>query len=639
MAIARLANVLRYIRGLVDAPESGQPTDAQLVERFLTERDESVFASLVERHGSMVLGVGRAVLGEWHGAEDVFQATFMVLAVKAKSLRKRDSLGSWLYGVAYRIALNARAKAARRRKHEKRVGDMNRTEPSERPAPELGPLLMRELDGLPEKYRAPLVLCYLEGMTNEEAARQLCWPSGTVKGRLARAREVLRGRLARRGVTAGAAALATFTADYGLAATIPGPLLTAVISTAGPLAWGEISLASLAAGPPALLARQALRQSLLNTLLAITLLGAAVMTGGAGWFFYQRSADLGAVVAAPSNPAAFRLVASFAEDEHYRGQPVPLAFSADGQRLALLARHDAEADDLVLQQIGSGKTIATIRTEPGLRAATSDGKSVALIYGGEAAGAVTVEIRDLATLQVVRRWEEKDCRVAPSDAILAGESLVLVGRVDDAPQPLPIAGGVGLAGGAGFGGFLDSQPTVAVLDVTGKRKPRLHGLEGVGSVLAAQLGGTGDQRCAVLLVKRQEASDLEVIDLATGKCRKLADHLTATALTISPDGKSVAVQTAENTVQFWNIDGSAKPIALRDRDNTLVCFAFAPDGKTLASAGSDRTVKLWDLETGNVRQVLPHPRVQQIVFSADGRLLATAAPEGVKVWSLEEGDK
>src|SRR5262245_37139849 len=141
MAIARLANVLRYIRGLVDAPESGAATDAQLLERFLAARDESVFASLVERHGSMVLGVGRAVLGEWHGAEDVFQATFMVLAVKARSLRKRDSLGSWLYGVAYRIALNARAKAARRRKHEKRVGDMIPTQPSERPAPELGPLL------------------------------------------------------------------------------------------------------------------------------------------------------------------------------------------------------------------------------------------------------------------------------------------------------------------------------------------------------------------------------------------------------------------------------------------------------------------------------------------------------------------
>jgi hypothetical protein len=383
------------------------------------------------------------------------------------------------------------------------------------------------------------------------------------------------------------------------------------------------------------LARQTLRQSLLNKLLAVTLLATAVVTGSASWLFYQRFADLGAAVAVPLSPAAFRLVASFGADEHYRGQPVPLAFSADGQRLALLARHDADADDLILQQVGSGKTIAKIRTEPGLRAATSDGKSVALIYGGDLAGAVTAEIRDLVTLQVVRRWEVKDCGIAPSDAILAGESLVLVGgRVDDAPQPLPIAGGVGLAGGAGFGGFLDSQPTVAVVDLTGKRKPLLHSLEGVGSVLAAQLGGTGDQRCAVLLVKRQEASDLEVIDLASGKCRKLADHLAATALTISPDGKSVAVQTAENTVQFWNIDGSAKPVALRDRDNTLVCFVFAPDGKTLASAGSDRTVKLWDLETGNVRQVLPHPRVQQIVFSADGRLLATAAPEGVKIWSV-----
>src|SRR5207237_3445930 len=128
---------------------------------------------------------------------------------KAGSIRKRPSVGSWLFGVAFRTALKARARAARRRFHERAIMHPTTTGPNEEIVwRELRPLLDAELDRLPEKYRAPLVLCYLEGKTNEEAARQLGWPRGTVAGRLARARALLRGRLARRGLALSAAALA-----------------------------------------------------------------------------------------------------------------------------------------------------------------------------------------------------------------------------------------------------------------------------------------------------------------------------------------------------------------------------------------------------------------------------------------------
>jgi RNA polymerase sigma factor (sigma-70 family) len=169
-----------------------------LLQHFLSQRDESAFAALVERHGPMVLGICRSVLRDAHDAEDVCQATFLVLARKASSIRRPASLASFLHGVAYRLALKARS-AARRAPGR----------PPDRPAPgpmdeltwrELRQALHDELQALPERYRLPLVLCYLEGKTMADAGRLLRCPTGTVKGRLARARDLLRQRLRRRGL-------------------------------------------------------------------------------------------------------------------------------------------------------------------------------------------------------------------------------------------------------------------------------------------------------------------------------------------------------------------------------------------------------------------------------------------------------
>src|SRR5262249_51756830 len=163
---------------------------------FAGERDEAAFAALVRRHGPMVLGVCRGLLRDAHAAEDAFQATFLVLFRRATALEDLPSLGGWLYGVAYRTALKARTAAARRCTRERKAVTMTQTDADDRETDwELGHALHEELGRLPEKYREPLVACYLQGQTTEEAARRLGCPRGTVLSRLARGRGPLRGRL------------------------------------------------------------------------------------------------------------------------------------------------------------------------------------------------------------------------------------------------------------------------------------------------------------------------------------------------------------------------------------------------------------------------------------------------------------
>jgi RNA polymerase sigma factor (sigma-70 family) len=194
----------RQLRTAFNLGAIGDLTDGQLLERFATRRDEAAelaFAALVERHGRMVLRVCRHAAGDVHDAEDSFQATFLILVKQARSLWVQDSLGPWLHRVAHRVATRARLSGARLRDHERRAAAARPAVAREQGAgDDLAALLHEEVDRLPERYRVPIVLCDLQGVTHEKAARHLGWPVGTVKTRLARGRELLRGRLTRRGV-------------------------------------------------------------------------------------------------------------------------------------------------------------------------------------------------------------------------------------------------------------------------------------------------------------------------------------------------------------------------------------------------------------------------------------------------------
>ena len=204
-------------------------TDRALLQRFVSRQDEAAFAELLARHGAMVRGMCQRVLANPDDADDAFQATFMVLARKAAKVSWQESIAGWLYQTAHRIALKARTSLLRRRAHENEAANMPRAQAISDGAAtagwrELRPVLDDELNRLPEKYRLPLVLCYLENKTNDQAADLLGWTRGTVAGRLSRARDLLRQRLARRGVVLPAALLATLLTTNS-ASAVPTTLL------------------------------------------------------------------------------------------------------------------------------------------------------------------------------------------------------------------------------------------------------------------------------------------------------------------------------------------------------------------------------------------------------------------------------
>jgi RNA polymerase sigma factor (sigma-70 family) len=250
--LQRHLNTLTYL-GVV-----GNLTDGQLLERVVTGREEAAqaaFSVLVERHGPMVLRVCRQVLGDDHDSHDAFQATFLVLARRAGSVRRADSVACWLHGVARRVAVRSRSDAARRRVHEKRWAELRGaggTEQDERAGS--WPELHEEIARLPRRYREPVVLCYLEGLTTEAAARSIGCPQGTVLSRLSRARERLRGQLTRRGVAFSAGLLMSGAATDRASAAVPAALLDATVRASLQFAGSKTAVA-LATTTAAALAR------------------------------------------------------------------------------------------------------------------------------------------------------------------------------------------------------------------------------------------------------------------------------------------------------------------------------------------------------------------------------------------------
>jgi RNA polymerase sigma factor (sigma-70 family) len=293
MAKGQLEKVLTHLRGMLVPRGDAGPSDGQLLERFTRLREETSFAALVQRHAGLVLGVCRRLLGDIQDAEDAFQATFLVLAQKAASIRNREAVGSWLYGVAYRIAARARAAAQRRRTLEQQAVPLAGEEPvAEIVWRELRQLLDEELQRLPEKYRAPVVLCYLENKSQGEVARELGWTRGTLSGRLARARDILRRRLTRRGLTLSGGLLPIALAEKATAA-VPAALAGSTVKAACLASAAQAAVVGFTSLSVTALVEGALQAMWITKLKIATavLLAFAVVGSGTAWFAHRVGAE------------------------------------------------------------------------------------------------------------------------------------------------------------------------------------------------------------------------------------------------------------------------------------------------------------------------------------------------------------
>jgi RNA polymerase sigma factor (sigma-70 family) len=274
--------IVRHLRRAVLLRDGHEVTDGRLLESFRTCADEAAFEILVKRHGPMVLGVCRRVIGNIHDAEDALQAVFLVLAKKAASIAQCDLVGNWLYGVAYRTALQARARLGRRRAREIQVKDMPQpTVSSDMELHELHQALDLELNKLPDKYRVPIVLCDLEGRPRKDVAGRLKVPEGTLSSRLAKGRQLLARRLLRHGLALSGAALATVLTHQTASASIRAVLVTSMVKAAGLAAAGQ-SAAGFVPVQVLALSQGVLKTMLLHKLKAISLVCLGLVLGGVG---------------------------------------------------------------------------------------------------------------------------------------------------------------------------------------------------------------------------------------------------------------------------------------------------------------------------------------------------------------------
>jgi RNA polymerase sigma factor (sigma-70 family) len=317
MASAQFAVVYRQIGRLFRIGSVAGLSEGQLLDRFVSRRDDAAFEAIVARHGPMVLSVCRAMLRDPNDVDDAFQAVFLVLVRKADALRQRERLGNWLYGVAQRVARRARSDAARRRERLSTGPEPADSAEADLERFDLRPLIHEEVNRLPASYREAVVLCYFQGRTHEEAAHELGWPVGTVRGRLARARDLLRTRLMRRGIAPAAGALVAVLCREGRAA-LPPSLLGSTTAAAVAVVSGPVTLATL--GTLAVSARAlTLSQGALHAMsttplkLAATVLVTAGILTSTGVSAYQAPATVPAQIANAPNTGAVPLLGTAKE--------------------------------------------------------------------------------------------------------------------------------------------------------------------------------------------------------------------------------------------------------------------------------------------------------------------------------------
>ncbi len=603
-----------------------EPTDGELLERFVKAREETAFTELVRRHGAMVHGVCRRVLDHAEDVEDAFQATFMVLVRKASSIRKRDSAASWLYGVALRVARRARAALTRRRDHERRAAQQREIVTDVRADwGDVRPMLDDAVDRLPEKYRALVVLCYLEGKTYDEAAGLLGMAKGTISTRLTQARTLMRRHLRRRGLVLSVAVLGTFLEENAAPAAVPprlpGRALEAARAAAGMGGAVSPQVVSLAKGT--------LRQ--LGTIkpFAVAVLALLLAAGAIGLFAWgSRSKGTGSIDAKQNWEARYKL------GDHSM-LAWGLTFSPDGQTLVT----QAGDGNVRLWDVATGHPNGLLRGNGNSmtrflgfafdgRTAATGGQEVTLWelgtnrelarFSGSAKGVFTPDRKSLASIdpQGEVHWIDVAGRKEQfAPGWLPGQAISLAFSQD---------GGLFALGTRDGSISLREAPTL-------QERRRLPGI-GVpvldlvfspdGAALAGIIGPEQPNNLA------SGQGEVRVWPVAGGEARRL-NAANIGSIGYSPDGKYLATRSANGAIDLWD---PATGTHLRRLTGLLVNagmtrIVFSPDGKSIVTPGPGRDVQLRDPATGQVRATLKG-HTQQLfdaAFSPDGKLLVTGS--------------
>lgn len=602
-----LDSVLSQVRQLAAPSADRRLTDRQLLDDYLAARDEASFTVLVQRHGPMVFSVARRLLHDPHAAEDVFQATFLILACKAQTIRRQDSLSSWLYGVAQRLAARVR-QTGKRWQTDTRGGihmpqDNPETALTQR---ELATVLDEELKELSDRFQAPLVLCYLQEQTQDEAARQLGWSKATLRRRLERGRELLRARLVRRGVTLSMGLLTTALVGRAEAGVLPS-LVRQTASASLQVTQGN----SGAVSPHvAALADWGLKTLRLTRRWFVWWLLAFVFAAGTS---AATAATLSWYTAIPAaSPAAvpFSLGAADRAKRAALGSVWSVAYSPDGRLLATGSGDQDTRGRLAVWDVGTGKARLWLEHPRGVRfvAFAPDGTKVATACWDDVA-----RIYDVPSGKI--------------HAFLQGHNAPVNG-VAFSPDGRTLASG-----------SLDSA--IILWDVeTGKAAHRLAGhKDWVVSVAFFPDGKS--------LVSASKDGTVRIWDLERGTAREVFSQskMTVECVAVSPDGQTIATGSWDRQVRLLNVASGTSRLLYGHRVGVLsVCFS--PDGQTLASVSGHFTeadggdTKLWSLREDRELQTLKgHTNsIWSVRFSPDGRTLATGSrDQTVKIWEVATG--
>jgi RNA polymerase sigma factor (sigma-70 family) len=638
--------------------------DATLLARWTRQRDQDAFAALMARHGPMVLGVCRRLLGDAQDAEDVFQAVFLVLSRQASRLRQPEALAGFLHTVAVRLARRACRTRKRRQRMETNAAAPEPIDPRPHPLDvlsgrELLALLDEEMARLPEVYRLPLVLCLLQGRTVEEAARQLGWSIGSLRGRLTRGRERLCRRLARRGL------------DLSVGATV---LMASVVVPEKLLAK---SLCQLKGPVPAAISALAggIMPAWKLKILALTLVLVTAVGLGAGLSFLQTPDPENSALPSPAAPP-------LAKDEPRRdrfGDPLPegalprlgtlrfrvdteiesLALTPDGKTIAAASRAGIWFVD-----VASGKRIRQVRTSD--ESAGGFASRIAFSPDGKRlAGYGRVQIDQQKSKLVLRVWEWRENR-KPLDfevatpvwtgwsedgqllAICPGKGEIIVHEMatsrkqhfaaKDLPD-VPFVADYRCGADKSILASKGENGAIHVLDLT-KGKER-HTFPAGGYVFRLALSPD----CRWLASLCRDAADKTAVrlwDLTTGKAAQTiaTDHKNLFAVAFTPDSKTLATIGTWSEVRFWDVASGRERSRTKNEGRPFVAsVAFTPDSRTMIAAEMHSgCLHLWDVATGELK---PQPEGHShwpgpAVFSPDGKLLATASggEHSILLWDL-----